>query len=101
MSWVRIGSGILGAAVLTLAWGVGRETALPQAGRGWPAGVSTPAVSGHPAWSRESARSGVRIDRYGNEVERAVTDYRLDSHGDIYERHSPQTEVPRLGPPVG
>jgi hypothetical protein len=39
------------------------------------------------------------LDRYGNVVERAVTDYRLDPTGDIYERHSPSTAIPRLGPP--
>ena len=40
------------------------------------------------------------LDVYGNEIENAVTDYRIDSAGDVYERHSPETEVPRLGPPL-
>lgn len=40
------------------------------------------------------------LDVYGNEIEDAVTDYRIDSAGGVYERHSPETEVPRLGPPV-
>lgn len=40
------------------------------------------------------------LDVYGNEIEDAVTDYRIDSAGDVYERHSPETQVPRLGPPV-
>ena len=41
-----------------------------------------------------------RIDVYGNEIEDAVGDYRIDTLGDVYERHSPDTEVPRLSPPV-
>ena len=36
------------------------------------------------------------IDRYGNTVERAVTDYRIDHRGDVYERHSPNTALPKL-----
>jgi hypothetical protein len=40
------------------------------------------------------------LDVYGNEIEDAMTDYRIDPAGDIYERHSPETEVARLGPPV-
>ena len=39
-------------------------------------------------------------DIYGNEIEDAVTDYRIDPAGAVYERHSPETEVPHLGPPV-
>jgi len=40
------------------------------------------------------------LDVYGNEIDDAVTDYRIDPRGDVYERHSPETEVPRLAPPV-
>ena len=40
------------------------------------------------------------FDLYGNEVEDAITDYRLDQGGVVYERHSPDIEVPRLRPPV-
>jgi hypothetical protein len=39
------------------------------------------------------------IDAYGNEVTDAVATYKLDSSGDVYEEHSPQTAVPRLGSP--
>ena len=40
-----------------------------------------------------------RLDLLGNEVEDAVADYRIDLGGDVYERHSPETAVPRLGSP--
>lgn len=40
-----------------------------------------------------------RIDIYGNEIANPVARYRVDDHGTLYEVHSPETEVPRLGPP--
>jgi hypothetical protein len=41
-----------------------------------------------------------RVDLLGNEVEHAVADYRLDRAGAVYERHSPETAVARLGSPT-
>ena len=46
-----------------------------------------------------NAASPPRLDLYGNEIEDAVGDYRIDVRGDIYERHSPETEVTRLAAP--
>ena len=39
------------------------------------------------------------VDLYGNEVTDAVAKYGLDATGDLYELHSPQTELPRLKSP--
>jgi len=39
------------------------------------------------------------VDLYGNEVTAAVAKYKLDATGSLYETHSPQTELPRLGSP--
>jgi hypothetical protein len=39
------------------------------------------------------------VDAYGNEVSNAVAEYSLDDAGELYELHSPQTELPRLGSP--
>jgi hypothetical protein len=39
------------------------------------------------------------LDAYGNEVTNAVAEYSLDPAGDLYELHSPQIELPRLGSP--
>jgi hypothetical protein len=39
-------------------------------------------------------------DLYGNEVREAVTRYKLDETGSLYEVHSPQTELPRLASPT-
>ena len=38
-------------------------------------------------------------DLYGNEVTDAVATYTFDRSGSLYELHSPQTELPRLGIP--
>ena len=39
------------------------------------------------------------VDLYGNEVTYAVAKYKFDATGSLYETHSPQTELPRLGSP--
>jgi len=39
-------------------------------------------------------------DLYGNEVREAMTKYKLDETGSLYEVHSPQTELPRLASPT-
>jgi hypothetical protein len=39
------------------------------------------------------------VDLQGNEVTDAVAKYELDATGDLYELHSPQTELPRLKSP--
>jgi hypothetical protein len=38
-------------------------------------------------------------DLYGNEVSDAIATYTFDRSGSLYELHSPQTELPRLGIP--
>lgn len=42
-----------------------------------------------------------RVDVYGNEIEDAIGDYRIDPRGDVYESHSPDTEVTHLKRPIG
>jgi hypothetical protein len=39
------------------------------------------------------------VDLYGNDVTSAVAKYNLDADGSLYEAHSPQTQLPRLGSP--
>jgi hypothetical protein len=39
------------------------------------------------------------VDMYGNEVTDAIATYTFDQTGSLYELHSPQTELPRLGIP--
>jgi len=51
-----------------------------------------------PAAYSHDAEYGA-VDLYGNEVIDAVATYSLDPTGSLYELHSPQTELPRLGSP--
>ncbi len=41
-----------------------------------------------------------QLDIQGDEVKPAVATYGVDRAGNLYEIHSPMTEVPRLGSPV-
>jgi hypothetical protein len=59
--------------------------------------ASRPAVE--PASRRPVDEADGIIDLYGNEVTDAVAKYTLDPTGSLYELHSPQTELPRLGSP--
>ncbi len=40
---------------------------------------------------------GPRIDVYGNVVHHAIAQYEIDVEGDVYERHSPETALPKVG----
>ena len=64
-------------------------------------GPPTPTVS---VVSDESSQVGdededFSIDRFGNRIDRAIGDYRVDPRGDIFEWHSPSTAVSRLADP--
>ena len=48
--------------------------------------------------SRDSANEEP-LDAYGNEITNAVAEYSLDPAGALYELHTPQVELPRLGSP--
>jgi hypothetical protein len=39
------------------------------------------------------------LDLYGNEVTVAVAEYKIDGSGRLYELHSPQSALLRLGSP--
>ena len=43
----------------------------------------------------------VPVDLNGNEVKQAIARYKVDPTGALYEEHSPDTELPRLGSPKG
>ena len=40
-----------------------------------------------------------QFDVYGNQIDEAVGDYRVDPRGDLYEQHAPDTALLKLGPP--
>lgn len=64
-------------------------------------GPPTPTVS---VASDESSQAGeddedFTVDRFGNRIDKAIGDYRVDPRGDIFEWHSPTTAVSRLADP--
>lgn len=61
-----------------------------------PSGSSAVSV---PDIDRRQNEDDSAIDLSGNDVTEAVARYRLDATGSLYEVHSPQTEIPRLGSP--
>jgi hypothetical protein len=46
-----------------------------------------------------AAEAEPHLDVHGNQVDEAVGDYRVDPLGDLYERHSPDTALLKLGAP--
>jgi len=108
---------LVNATVLTLVVGVWSFLATPAHASPHPttskaASGSTlagPTATGHAssmALDSEALQQLLKagephLDIYGNEIEDALGDYRIDPAGDVYERHSPETEVARLGPPLG
>ena len=68
------------------------------------AAISSAPAGGHLAEVREKPGEPADgaagfTDLYGNEVTDAVATYTFDQQGSLYELHSPQTELPRLGIP--
>jgi hypothetical protein len=49
--------------------------------------------------ARDEDWGNPRIDLNGNEIDDAVSDYRVDRRGEMYERHAPDTALLRLSAP--
>jgi hypothetical protein len=55
---------------------------------------------GTPAFpARDDDWAEPRVDLNGNEVDAAVSDYRVDRRGEMYERHAPDTALLHLSAP--
>ena len=69
------------------------------------AGLSAPRSRAFPSVLHASddatTSPDASVDFNGNEVRPAVAHYKVDPAGALYEEHSPETEVPRLGSPKG
>ena len=102
MSSFRIVVGIICLVVAIVARGIWAETRIYLPARATFQESSTAAVS-DPGDTDEpfapDPTESSRMDRYGNQIETAVGDYRIDRRGEMYERHSPETAVPRLDVP--
>jgi hypothetical protein len=98
----RVIVGLLWLTILIVFAGVWSAGARPRALGSAPTGTRTtlmPAdVTDSDALAVDAA-SPPRVDLYGNEIDNAVGEYRIDIRGDLYERHSPGTEVTRLAAP--
>jgi hypothetical protein len=84
------------------AWSAGALRAERQGGA-TPATTGAPAPASTPADARKPATKPVaheRRDLYGNPIEKAVGEYRIDFDGALYEQHAPQIGVPRLPAPT-
>jgi hypothetical protein len=98
----RVIVGLLWLTILIVVAGVWSAGARPRALGSAPAGTR---ISLMPADAIDSdalaidAASPPRLDLYGNEIDNAVGEYGIDIRGDLYERHSPGTEVTRLAAP--
>jgi hypothetical protein len=80
------------------SWGIETATAVPSWSRAYGSTTTTISDRWGDYMPRDRER-GFIVDRYGNPIEEAMGDYRVDPRGDIFERHSPTTAVPRLPDP--
>ena len=105
MSSLRVTVGIIYIVIALIARGVWVETSRPTAARFLPDASPTTAVSdfadpdADPDGPLLDWSESRRMDRYGNPIETAIGDYRVDPRGEMYERHSPETAVTRLAVP--
>lgn len=83
--------------VLVGRWSVHTSAAANTMPRAWNVSMIGDSVVDVP---RDDDVVVPKVDVRGNEVDDAIGDYRVDTKGDIYERHSPETEVTKLRPPV-
>jgi hypothetical protein len=100
----RIASAGLGFSVFVLAltalFTPHHVTASHSIATPMPAAPRDPVAAPHEAAPDDTAEDmDAIVDLYGNDVSPAVATYSLDALGSLYEEHSPQTELPRLGSP--
>ena len=77
-------------------------SAVPEARQTETTSISIPLVEearGAELTSVPDPYTQPQFDLYGNQVDEAVGDYRVDPLGDLYEQHSPDTAILNLGPP--
>ena len=49
-----------------------------------------------PAGPARRDAAPAHLDLYGNEITTAVSKYRIDARGALYELHAPHVEIPKL-----
>ena len=89
MNAVRLVVATIWITIVLVTRGIWTATAFPI---DYPAAFGGSSISARDLGVDDLRRP--RVDLYGNEVEDAVVDYRIDIRGDLYERHAPQTALP-------
>jgi len=98
--WIVV-IGLLFVVALCEVW-VQRSTVLSQRAIAFsPSQTTTSVVDvGTPALpQRDDDWAEPRVDLNGNEIDAAVGDYRVDTRGEMYERHAPDTALIHLSAP--
>lgn len=101
----RVIVGLLWLVILVVlggAWGASQAKSASQSGATRAKAISQNGERSAPAPIRRSSNElmvAPELDLFGNEIERAVTDYRIDFEGGTYEAHSPDTAITRLSAP--
>jgi hypothetical protein len=90
---------LLSIRVRSLLFGV-TLVVLVAAGHSVPRSSAFPSVRASDDGLTDSPHDGF-FDFKGNEVRPAVARFKVDPTGALYEEHSPETEVSRLGSPKG
>ena len=100
----RVWSVVIGLSIvfaLSEAW-LQRSTVYVQHAMAFPLPSGTTSVldAGTPPLpQRDDDWAEPRVDLNGNEIDAAVGDYRVDTRGEMYERHAPDTALIHLTAP--
>lgn len=97
MTAIRVILAAIWVAILLISWSTWSTPA--EATPFSPRAIPTTAVSDPDAHALSPSGMKPRLDLYGNQIDTAVGDYRIDIRGDIYEHHDPDTAVTNLAPP--
>lgn len=97
-----VGVAALATLVMVLAVSAGRLDMGPLRVMAGPSysGISVPPPPDSPFEQLESGDLGQQIELNGDEVSQALATYGIDRNGNLFEVHSPQTELPRLPRPT-
>ena len=102
MSSLPVVAGTIGIAVAAVTHGLWVGSIAPEPAPEVIYGAETLRIS-EPyvpdEWPVADRSDSRRVDRFGNQIETAAGDYRIDGRGEVYERHAPDTALPNLPPP--
>lgn len=106
MTWIRVTVGVIWVLSFFAgrsAWSSGQASPIAATSAeitDWTIPVAGAVAGGSLVEPDDSIGPRPRVDLFGNEIEEAVADYRIDLRGGLYERHSPDTAVQKLGSPT-